>query len=256
MNQPKALSHRRFWTQATLFTFLLAVFGCDAIGQGGRSVEKVFPEPKVLALVKVAEAGDTQKMEALVRQGADVNYAGQEGMTPLVWVMADHNKAGVEKLLKLGADPNKKIDDENSATWLAAGRDDPQMLELLLQYHGDPNTVGSHYTTALEIAVRQFQVKNIDLLVKFGANLNYADQTGDSAATWAVTMGRFDIVAHLLDLGYSNNLRHLAAFIQARHVPPNSEQQRWKDKVLKMLEQRDVNIPPPPKVSTGPHVAP
>lgn len=246
MNQRKAFSHRCFWTQATLFTFLLAVFGCDAMSQGGRSVEKVFPEPKVLALVKAAEAGNTQKMDALVRQGADVNYIGQEGITPLVWVMADHNKAGVEKLLKLGADPNKKIEDENSATWLAAGRDDPQMLELLLQYHGDPNTVGEHYTTALEIAVRQFQVKNIDLLVKFGADLNYADQTGDSAATWAATMGRFDIVAHLLDLGYSNNLRHLAARIQARHVPPNSEQQRWKDHVIEMLKARGVQYPVQP----------
>jgi uncharacterized protein len=225
-----------------LFPLLLAVFGCDAMSHGGRSAEKVFPEPKVSALIKAAKSGSTQEMEELVRQGADVNYVGQEGITPLVWVMADHNKAAVEKLLKLGADPNKRLDNGNSPTWLAAGRDDPQMLELFLKYHGDPNIIGDR-TTALEVAVEESQIKNIDLLVKFGADLNHEDRTGDSAATWAVAMGSFDIAAHLLDLGYSNNLRNLAASVQVRHVPANSEQQRWKDRVIEMLKARGVQYP-------------
>jgi uncharacterized protein len=222
---------------------LFAAPGCDASSQEGKSAHEVFLDPTVYELIQAAEVGNIAKMEALAHQGADVNYAGDEGQTPLVRVMAGNRKDSVEKLLELGADPNRKLANGNSPTWLAAGRDDPKMLELLLQHRGDPNIVGTHDATALEIAVRQSLSKNIDLLVKYGANVNDANAVGDSAATWAASLGHFDLVGHLLELGYSNNLRHLAAMVQARHVPKDSEAQRWKDRVIDMLRARGVQYP-------------
>ncbi len=79
--------------------------------------------------------------------------------------------------------------------------------------------------------------------MKYGANVNFANAVGDSAATWAASLGRFDLVGHLLELGYSNNLGHLAAMVQARHVPKDSEAQRLKDRVIDMLHARGLQYP-------------
>lgn len=217
------------------------------MNHGGQTVAGTFPDTKVAALVRAAEADDTAKMQALVRQGANVNAMGKDKITPLVWVMANRNYAGVEALLKLGANPNLKGMYGNSPMWLAAGRHDPRMLELMLKHGGNPNIVGAGQRTALEEAVNQMDVPTIDILVKYGANLNYANDGGESAATWAAALGRFDILAHLLDLGYSHDLQGLAAGVQGRLV--SADEQPEKDHVIQMLRARGVQYPVPQKHS-------
>lgn len=215
-----------------------------------KSADDTFPDKRVVAFVKAAEAGDS------LPTGVDVNYSGEKGVTPLIWVMASGNRDAVKKLLELGADPNKKIDNLNSATWLAAGRDDVEMLELMLLHKGNPNILGSDGASALVIAVRQRLPKNIDLLVKFGADLNCSTPGRDTAATWAASLAQFDLLDHLLELGYSNDLRHLAAMVQANHLPKDSPQQRWKDKVIQTLRQRGVEYPVRPSKTDAQQSAP
>ncbi|HEY3520728.1 MAG TPA: ankyrin repeat domain-containing protein [Rhodanobacteraceae bacterium] len=232
----------RFATRAPIFVVLMcAPIACEAISHNGETVAETFPNTKTAALVRAAESGNVEKMQALVQEGANVNDAGKQGVTPLVWVMTDHDYAGVEALLKLGADPNKKIANHNSPMWLAAGRDDRKMLALMLKYHGDPNIIGTGYASALEIAVRQFYVHNVDLLVKNGADINLVDPAGDTAATSAASVGHFDILAHLLELGYSHNLQDLAGWVEASKV--NAHEQPNKDRVITMLRARGVQYP-------------
>ena len=200
-------------------------------------------------------------MDAKIKAGANVNYVGTDGITPLLWVIPmnhhAHDFSGVRRLLEAGADPNYEDPrTQASAVYLAAGGDIPSLLELVLKFRGNPNLVGPRNETPLMTAVMQFREENIDLLLKYGADVNAHDKFGASAPNTASDLGRFDIVARFLDKGFSYNLEKLAKAVQSRPVPPNSDAQGWKDKVLKMLEQRGVNIPPPPKVSTGPHVAP
>ena len=221
----------------------LGVSGCDRMIHGGQATEAVFSDPKVVALIHAAESGQYDRMTELVHQGVDVNHAGKDGMTPLGWVMQAHDKRGVGLLLEFGANPNQKFANGDSPTWQAAGFDDPEMLELFLQHHGDPNIVDKRETTALEAAVGSILPKNIDLLLQYGADLNYMDERGYSAAAHAVAIGHFELAAHLLDRGYSRDLQSLALGVQIRQVPPDSEAQRWKDRVIEMLKARGVNYP-------------
>lgn len=217
------------------------------MNHGGLTVAGTFPDTKVAALVRAAETADTARISALIRQGADINYAGKDQISPLMWVMAGHNYAGVEALLKQGANPNQKGMYGNSPMWLAAGRHDPKMLDLMLKYRGNPNIIGAGQRTALEEAVNQMDVQTIDILVKHGANLNYANDVGESAATWAAALGRFDILAHLLELGYSHDLQGLAAGVEGTHV--SAGEQPEKDHVIQMLRARGVQYPVPRKHS-------
>ncbi len=48
-------------------------------------------------------------------------------------------------------------------------------------------------------AVMQFRGENIDLLLKYGADVNAHDKFGASAPNTASDLGRFDIVARFLE---------------------------------------------------------
>jgi ankyrin repeat protein len=212
---------------------------------GGKSAGEVFADPKVVELVKAACASDVDRTEKLAKQGADVNYVGLLGATPLLWVMTSRSHAGVEKLLELGANPNYRTPAGLSATWFAAGGDDPKLLELMLRYRGDPN-IESGPNTALEIAVEQGREANIKLLLDHGAVINHSDQVNRTAATDAAAFGRFDFVAYMLERGYTHDLVYLAHAVENSLIPADSESDHLKQRVLKMLEERGVKFPLPP----------
>ena len=51
------------------------------------------------------------------------------------------------------------------------------------------------------IATRQFRRENIDLLLNYGADINIHESDGDTAVDVTAALGRFDLVAHLLEKG-------------------------------------------------------
>lgn len=216
--------------------------GCAEVSVGGKTAKDVFTDPQVLALVEAACKGDTAHMEQSVKQGANVNATGYREVTPLVWAMECHSKAGVRKLLELGANPNFKMEGDLSATWMAAGSNDPEWLPMMLAHGGDPNIV-SGADTALMIAMEQGRWQNFHLLLRQGADVNKADAVGNTAATYAAELSKFDVVAELLEHGYNYNLQDLARTVQGNHVPPKSDPYRDKQRVLRMLEERGVKFP-------------
>lgn len=215
---------------------------------GGMTVREAFPDSRVARMVEAASGGDLAAVDEQIRAGADVNYVGTDGLSPLLWVLVESRRrqdlSGAEHLLKVGANPNYRDEKRKaSAMALAAGGDSPTILELLLKYKGDPNLMGPRNEPLLHIAVGQFRKENIDLLLKYGADINIHQSDGDTAASKAAALGRFDLVAHFLDKGLSYNLQELAKDVEIRRVPAKSEAQRWKDKVIEMLKARGVTLP-------------
>lgn len=121
---------------------LAGLTGCE-MQLGGKSISEAFTDPQVAELVRASVRGDVEKMEALVKSGVPVDAKGYGGSSALVWTIAAHNNRGIKKLLELGADPNQPIvDTYSSVTFYAAGGDNPEALDLLLSYGGDPNVRG------------------------------------------------------------------------------------------------------------------
>jgi len=230
----------------SLLVLVLAVCvaGC-AVKLGGRTVAETFDQPKVVDLIEAAMRGHANEVQRLAGAGADVNAIGHDGSTPLIWAMYANNLEGMEALLRAGADPNQASFGGVSALAWAAGSNKPRQLELLLRYGGNPNAndTGKIVDRPLSRAAAQGRMKNVQMLVAAGADVNAHDDHGNSAADQASAMGNFDIVAYFLEHGYSAELQSLASGVEIRAVPPDSDQQRWKDKVIVMLKQRGVKFP-------------
>lgn len=84
MSRVRTLLRRPSVHGAFVVPILISVLGCNAMS-GEKSVDQVFRDPKVVALIKAANKGEIAEMDSLVRQGADPNSVGNEGQTPLVW---------------------------------------------------------------------------------------------------------------------------------------------------------------------------
>ncbi|MBO3276555.1 ankyrin repeat domain-containing protein [Pseudomonas schmalbachii] len=211
---------------------------------GGKTVREVFADERAAALVDAASRGDFARADAQIKAGADVNDVGDEGLTPLLWVMGTtRDVRKIEYLLKAGANPNYIVKPGGeSAMYFAAGGDRPDILELLLRYKGDPNLTGPRGNLMLVSAVGQLRDKNVDLLLKYGADINLPDKHNKTVANYAAIFGRFDLLARFLDLGLNYDLQGVARSVAIRQVPADSEQQRWKDKVIEMLKVRGVIV--------------
>lgn len=219
---------------------------CRETKFGDVTASQAFSDSKVARLVDAGSRGDIAEMDALIEQGADVNMVGRDGVTPLIWVMAQRNREGAERLLKAGANPNAKMIRHQSAMSLATGGNQPRMLELLLQHGGDPNLEGPDDDPLLNIAALKQKDEQLRILLKHGADIN-SNKRGETAAVVAAAMGRFDEVVFLLEKGLTYNLNGLARTVAVRHVPPQSKQHIAKEKVIEMLKAKGIQFPPPSK---------
>lgn len=210
----------------------------------GLSAQQAFPEDvHVARLVLAVRDGRWAEAEAELKLGANPNKVGKDGISPLIWVMVesfgDYDKA--EFLLKAGADPNyRPAKGGPSPMWLAAGGSRSRYLEMYLRHGGNPNLTDNRGRPLLSSATSQERKEQIDLLLAHGADLNLDVPFHHSPVFVAAAAGRFDLVAFFLDRGYRRDLPSLAGATAARVVPPDSDAQRWKDKVVKMLAERGV----------------
>ncbi len=212
---------------------------------GGQTIHQTFKDDKVAALIKAAVAGDEKKVALLASQGVNINMMAENGATPLMWALNSRNHKSVEALLKAGADPNLLSDKIGMSpmNFVPMG-DDVELLRLLLKYGGNPNHPGQGRIEELPLsqAAHFGRIENIRLLLDAGAEINSHDQFNESAASSSVDLGNFETTAFLIEHGFNYNLVYLARSVKIRQVPPNSDAQRWKDKVLQMLKEREVEI--------------
>lgn len=190
--------------------FCLLLFSCSGLDAGVdkslAQLEKMksedFFESKLQR--KLAEAisvGDVAKLKALVGQGAELNYLGAEGMTPLMWGIAKQNYDSVSGLLGLGADPNLRTD-AGSAVELAAILEDTRYLRALLEHGGDVDTaIGKSGRTVLFETVLHERMDNLQLLVERGANVNHQSKSGESLLIYAISSDSYKAALELLKLG-------------------------------------------------------
>jgi hypothetical protein len=225
--------------------FIATLSGCASTRLGGKTIQETFSSVSVVNFVDAVSGNNYIKADRLVTVGVDVNAIGQDGVSPLLWIMLtslDTNK--IAYLLHVGANPNyRDAASGASAMYFAAGGNRVDILEILLKNGGKPDLLGPRDESLLMVAASQFRKNNIDLLLRYGADINLHDKHDETVADKAAGYGRFDLVANFLDSGLNYNLQGLAKSVEIRHVPATSEQQRWKNQVIDMLKARGVRFP-------------
>jgi ankyrin repeat protein len=123
-------------------------------------------------MVELLRTGDRQAF--LKRASEDpglLNARGPEGSTPFMYAALYSDAAMLERLLKLGADPNRKNDANATALMWAAV--DLDKTRVLLNHGADINATSNDLRTPLIIAATRYgNAPTVRLLLDRGANPN------------------------------------------------------------------------------------
>jgi ankyrin repeat protein len=178
--------------------------------------------------MRAAAAGNTDAVQILLDQGANLNAKDTVRAQTAVMFAAAMNRDSVIKLLaSRGADLNatsklipmsESVDDEGNIIVGAA----PQATSRL--FGGGLETMGG--MTALHYAVREGNMEAVRALVEVGANVNQAN-AGDKTTPiiQAIVNGYYDIARFLLEhgadpsLASADGLQALYATIDNEHAP-------------------------------------
>jgi ankyrin repeat protein len=148
------------------------------------------------AMQDAARSGDTERLLALLEQGADPDGPDEaeeaDGRTPLGAAAAAGQLAAVELLLERGANPDHAGPDGESALYAAAARGLTEVVARLLAEPGvDPNRRSERGWGPLTVAAFAGHAPVVRLLLA-DPRLRAAarDAQGRTALWWAATGGR------------------------------------------------------------------
>jgi len=124
------------------------------------------------------------ELSNLIDKGADVNFNGPEGETPLMFVSRYcWWEAAIDLLLKNGADVNTKDKNGNSALMWACdwnSSNSYKKARTLLEGGADVNSANTEGSTALVSAAVNGHLDTVALLVDYGADVNKKNNKGET----------------------------------------------------------------------------
>ena len=160
-------------------------------------------DPQALAMVDaLRNANLSSFMKAAEAHPQLLNARGPEGSTPFMYAVLYSDKATLAKLLRLGADPNKR-NDANATALIWAARDFDK-TRLLVRHGADVNAKSDDHRTPLMVASRRPGAAPIvEFLLDKGASPNpNAKPLGESSPLLeALTAGDADTVTLLIQRG-------------------------------------------------------
>lgn len=223
-----------------------------------------FFDGQMRELAKAIANGNTEKIVATIKAGANPNGYGKEGMTPLLFALGSKSKISLKTLLENGADPNMRISapdapegvkDETAVTFVA-GATDNEYLSILLDHGGDVNAKDSN---GEPILITMFFVSppnydGIKLLLQRGADINAADSSGSTLLMDMARLRHFEQVYQLLEQGADYTIKDGTGYgpdfyIYQEKIDPKAfpEAYEWQRKCQEFLKARGVKDPGPMK---------
>ena len=159
-------------------------------------------------LAEALKAGDRKAVQALLKQGADVNAAGPDGTTPLQWAVRGDDLDTVQMLLRAGANPKAANRYGVTPLSLAAGNGNAAILEILLKAGADSGAVVPGGQTILMTAARTGNPEAVKVLLSHGVDVNAREAAyGETALMWAAAGNHAQAVRALIDRGADVNAR-------------------------------------------------
>lgn len=152
--------------------------------------------------------GDLERVETLIRQGADLNVAQGDGMTALHWAAEERRFDIARALIDAGANVavTTRLGDY-TPLHIAARGGSAEIVSALLEAGADPSartTTGG--STPLHFAAATAREEAVAALIAHGAEVNVReDHWGQTPLMFAASAGRLDTVETLIKAGADLN---------------------------------------------------
>lgn len=208
----------------------------------------VTPEAPV---ADAAMADDVAAVEALLRDGEDVNAAHGDGMTALHWAAENGNAELAAILLVAGADPEAvtRLGDY-TPLHIAARKGASRVVSTLLEGGADPAArTDPAGVQPLHYAAAAGDVASVDALVAYGAEVDAREPKWlQTPLMFAAARGRTDAVHALVAAGADPSLTARVMDMDARESQDREDRRRQEliqETIRAAQEGREPPEPPP-----------
>lgn len=162
-------------------------------------------------LIEAIRNEDVAGVEALLKKGARVRTADQQGDKPIQIAAGRGNIDIVRALIGAGADVNESGSDATAGLTplhRAVSQGDLDVVELLLDNGADVNVNTSSFDTPFISAVRRGHRDITELLASRGADPNAANNQGNTPLHLAASYGDTEMTRLLIEMGANVNAQN------------------------------------------------
>jgi ankyrin repeat protein len=173
-------------------------FGADANKTADDGTTAIF-----YALSQKNSEKDFDLIELLVANGANIDKANLEGITPLILCCNEPDFEFTRYLLEFGADANKANNDGHTPFFYALQKKSIEIMDLLLTYGADINAIDESGATPLIYSLysEKIDFHMVKCLVSNGADVNKANKYSTTPLNIACYKNNIEIVKYLIENG-------------------------------------------------------
>lgn len=182
-------------------------------------------------LIIALEHGNKIAIDSLLNNGAHVNHADWDGITPIMYAARKNNIGAFKRLKSNGADLDAADYQGNSVLMYAARYADPDIVRLILAQQSDVERKNKNHETAIDIiagnpdkaeilallidkaplrrhgealldAAKNGAIENVKVLLDVGIDPSVTDDLGGNALFLAAKNNHADLVIELLSRGF------------------------------------------------------
>jgi ankyrin repeat protein len=157
------------------------------------------------ALIYAAGNGDTETTTLLIDKGANIEAKDNCGATSLMWAASKNNAETVKLLIDKGANIEAKGNGDGTAVIYAAEGGSTEAAELLLDKGADIEAKDEFGRTALILTALAGHTKTAELLLDKGADIEAKDNDGWTALMFAKNKSQTEIANILIAKGANDD---------------------------------------------------
>lgn len=179
-------------------------------------------------LLAESRKGHVERMKRLLDDGANVNFRGKDGFTPLMEAASHGHFSAVEYLLDSGADPKICADDNAPPTFYACVRGYADVVDVLLRRGADPNAVrdsdcdgaptDTRGVSQLHVALQNGFATIALSLIDAGANIDHLSH-GETPLDVAIARGMTNVADRIRKVDGERRKRRENQLAEQRATP-------------------------------------
>jgi ankyrin repeat protein len=188
-------------------------------------------------LMIAAAAGYPSEIDRLINLGAEADAETAEGVTALIYAVANNREEAVRALVSHGADPDKITSERRTALFIAVSNNNISIAEILVRAGANIDFEDKYGATALHYACIYGNFYMADMLLYYYADPDKKSRDGTTPLMIAIMAGHADIADLLIQKGANMEGRDSNGFTPLMIAAQNGD-----TLLMNLLIKKGVNI--------------